>query len=143
MTDESEGDFYSTESLEALVNQRLHAQIALAADPAGAAKRLKELRSATAEHVRQQGAAEEAVARAETVSARLAADEASLATRTADFQSWVDATEKNYRDREARIRTNEMIQEAREKKLLEQEADLARRVSAHERRLQNLKETLA
>jgi hypothetical protein len=142
MTDQLEGDFYSGERLEATVNEWLFSMVALCADPAGAAKRLKVIKAATAELVMQQGVAEKVVAEADAKSAQLAKDESSLVQRTADFQNWVETTERNYRERENRIRSNETIQDSREKKLLEQEADLARRASAHEQRLQNLKDSL-
>jgi hypothetical protein len=142
MTEEFEGDFCSAEKLETLVNERLFSMVAFCADPAGAAKRVKEISAATTELVTQQGVAEKVVAEADAKSAKLASDEASLAQRTADFQGWVDSTERAYRDRENRIRMNETVQESREKKLLEQEADLARRMSAHEQRVRNLKDSL-
>jgi hypothetical protein len=137
-------DYFPTdEHLELLALSRAMALIEVAADPAGAKQRLKELKAATTALAAERAAAEKVIADATTKSATLARADEGLATRITEFQTWVDFTEKSYRERENRIRLGEENQAAREAKLVQGESDLARRVAAHEQRLASLKETLA
>jgi hypothetical protein len=137
-------DFIPTdEQAEVRAMSRALALIEVVADPAGAADRLKKLKAATVDLGAQRSAAEQVLAEATSRTTALAEGEKSLAKRTEEFQTWVDGTEKGYREREGRIRTNEEDQAAREAKLVQGETDLARRVSAHEARVKSLKETLA
>jgi hypothetical protein len=117
--------------------------IAVAADPAGAADHLKKLTAATAAHREAVAAAEKAIA--EATESKQRADEAleRMVTKVAEHQAWVDGTERNYRLREEAVRQNEVLQEAREKKLLEQEADLARRSLVHQRLVEQTKAALS
>jgi hypothetical protein len=132
-------EFADEQRVETFALTRAMALIEIVADP----ERVAELKEATAAHAAQRSASEHVLAEATSRSAALEEGEASLARRTAEFQTWVDATEKAYREREHRIATNEDSQSLRERNLLERESDFVRRASAHERRLQTLKETLA
>jgi hypothetical protein len=136
-------DFFPTdEQVEIRAMSRAMALIEVIADPAGAAKRVKELKAATVALVAERSAAEKIVAEADAKSAELAKGEADLAERIAQSQNWINASEKALREREARISTNEEDQAAREAKLVQGETDLARRVAAHQARVKSLKETL-
>jgi hypothetical protein len=130
-----------------LIEQRAVAHafglLAAVGDAKAAKVRLDELVKATAEHDAKLAAATAAIAEAATKSATLAKAETSLAERTADFQVWVDSTEKAYRVREDRIRTNEEAQERRERDLVDKESDLARRMKLHAERVANLRENLS
>jgi hypothetical protein len=94
----------SDEHVEVLALSRAMALIEIAADPAGAAKRVKELESATAALAAERSAAEKVVAEADARSAELVKGEASLTQRIADAQRWIDSSEKSFRERENRLR---------------------------------------
>jgi hypothetical protein len=117
--------------------------IAVAADPAGAADRLKKLTAATEAHRRAAAAAERATA--EATESKQKADEAldRMAEKIAAHQLWVDGTEKNYRLREEAVRQNEIRQEEREKQLVDRESDLARRSLVHQRLVEQTKAALS
>jgi Skp family chaperone for outer membrane proteins len=116
--------------------------LAAVGDAAGAAERLKAITDATAEYSAERAAAEKVVAEAETRQAEIDAANADLAEKTAAFQTWVDSSEKAYREREARILTNEGLHGAREAKLAEATAALERRIAEHETRKRQLLSTL-
>ena len=117
--------------------------LAAAAEPKAAKARLDQINKATAEHTAQRAAAEKIVAEASAKQEATDAASADLVKRTADFQSWSNVTERAYREREERIRQNEEAGARREAALAAAEDDLARRVAAHDRRLQSLKESLS
>jgi hypothetical protein len=111
---------------------------------AGAAKvRLEQLVAATAEHDAKLVAVDAAIAEVGEKARLWKEADAGLSTRISEFQSWVDRTEASYRQREDRVRANEIEQERRGNELASKESDLDRRVSAHEQRLQSLKATLS
>jgi hypothetical protein len=136
-------EFRSDEQVEQRAVAHAFGLLAAVGD-AGAAKiRLEQLVAATAELVTQRTSAEKIVAEADEKMALWKAADENLFKRIAEFQGWVDGTEKSYRDREARILTNEQSQTEREADLVDRESDLARRTAAHEQRLQSLKATLS
>jgi hypothetical protein len=116
--------------------------LAAAGDAKAAKVRLDELIRATVEHDAKLVAATTALAEADEKSRLWKEADAALATRIREFQDWVDRTEASYRQREDRVRTNEVSQEQRDCSLVEREADLDRRVSAFEGRVSNLRQAL-
>jgi hypothetical protein len=128
-----EGEIESRAMLRAL------SIVQVIADPAGATARMKSLTKATAEHNAARTAAENLMAEADHKMAAAEAASTSLAQRTTEYQTWVDATEKAYRAREDRVRTNEESQAAREAKLAAAEADLERRVAAHQEQVRQMR----
>jgi chromosome segregation ATPase len=117
--------------------------LAAVGDAKAARLRLEQLVGASAEHDRKLAAATAAIAEAEARSTELTKAETSLTQRIADFQNWVDGTERSYRSREDHVRRNEEAQGQRERSLVEQESDLDRRTAAHQQRVASLRETLA
>lgn len=117
--------------------------LAAVGDAPAAKQRLDELVKATAEHDKQLAAATAAITEADAKRASAEAAEAKLTERTAAFQLWVDTTERNYRQREDRIRVNEELGAQRERDLAARETDLDQRTAAHEARLSSLKATLS
>jgi phage-related minor tail protein len=133
----------SGDQVEVLALTRAMALIEVAADPAGAAKRIKSLSEAAAKLAAERRAAEAVMAEADVRSAELAKGEASLTQRIADTQAWIDASERSYRQREDHVRRNEEAQEQREGSLVEKETELAKRESVHRQRVDSLRANLA
>jgi chromosome segregation ATPase len=123
--------FPSEEEIEARAGTLALGLLAAAGDAVAAAERLKAITDATAEYSVERAAAEKVVAEAETKKAEIDAANVDLVKRTSEFQAWVDGTEKSYREREARILTNEGRHDRREATLAEGEAALARRTDEH------------
>jgi hypothetical protein len=141
MVDASE--YTDDEQLEARAVARTFELIAVAGDPMAAKTRLQEIVDATAELAKQRVAAE--ITTAEAYNKRTAAEalDADVTKRVANHQQWVDATERSYREREARILENERIWGERNAALEARETDLASRVAAHESLVRKLKEFAA
>jgi hypothetical protein len=136
-------DFIPDDSeVEARAMLRALSIVQVIADPAGAAKRMKELAKATAEHAAASENAQKALAELDAKQAATTAADASLSERTLQFQTWVDNTEKSFREREDRIRVNEETAAKREATLALAEADLERRQNAHAERVRSLREAL-
>jgi hypothetical protein len=133
-------EFFPDESeIEARAMLRALSIVQVIADPAGAAKRMKELSKATADARAASEGAAKSLAELDAKQAAMAAAEASLAERTLQFQTWVDSTEKAYRAREQRILANEEAGSKREAVIAASAADLARRVDAHNAQLRQMK----
>jgi hypothetical protein len=133
-------EFFPDEGeIEARAMLRALSIVQVIADPAGAAKRMKELSKATADARAASEAAAKTLAELDARQAAMTTAEASLAERTLQFQTWIDSTEKSYREREDRIRVNEETGAARESKLANEQADLERRVAAHQEQLRQMK----
>jgi peptidoglycan hydrolase CwlO-like protein len=117
--------------------------VAAMADPVALKTRMESLAEATSRFVAQREAAEAAITDAEPTRAAVERATAELNDRTNAFQTWTNSQEARFRKREADVRTLEELLAKRQAELVENEADLAKRVRAHDDAVDQLKARLA
>jgi hypothetical protein len=116
--------------------------LAVVADAKAAKARLEDLAKLNAEARTERAAAEhavanaaQAVAEADRKSACAEASTVSLDTKIANFQLWVDSSEKSLREREAASLERAQV-------LASREADLERRAAEHDQSLRRFRASL-
>jgi hypothetical protein len=132
--------FPTDEQIEGRAVAHAFGLLAAVGDAKAAKVRLEQITAATKEYAEQRVAAEKIVAEADTKRAAAEAADIELAKKTAAFQTWVDGTERAYREREARILENEQICARRDADFKNREGDLARRIAEHDSVVRRMRE---